>query len=275
MIFKFNIIPTFFYSFFFNIFSIFKYFLFKPNTLLIKNISINDSDNNFIDINKRNFLKLFDTNIDRPLKNSNIDSFFYSKNIYQESFNNNYTVIENKWKSKILFVNTPRGNIIMYYNPYKLGFSYFSDQFVPYNILNSVAMKYVLFFNCCDFFFDEFIRPDTDKNPLLSLLDEDKKIINNDEKNTIEKIKPLKSNTFIKLKSYNNKFSNNTDCNDKNIKQKERNRFINMGKICNFYFLQKPVKYNVLFPNFENNDLTNIHKEVFNYKDYKVLFANK
>ena len=81
----------------------------------------------------------------------------------------NLNYLEKKWKTRVLIEYTPRGNIIMYYNPYKMGFSYYCDSTgIPYPILNAVAMKFVIMFNCRDFFIDEcFIQNLKNECPLV------------------------------------------------------------------------------------------------------------
>ena len=93
--------------------------------------------------------------------NENIDAVFYSKSQWTELLKDENNYLEKKWRTKLLIENTPRGNIIMYYDAYKLGFAYYSDQTVPYPVLNAVAMKYVLTFFCRDFFMDEIVLPET------------------------------------------------------------------------------------------------------------------
>ena len=88
--------------------------------------------------------------------NSNIEDVFYDKKLFYAMLANGVNDIEKKWKTNVLCENTPRGNIFMYYDVYKHGFAYYSDQqTIPYCILNAVAMKYSIFFLCCDFFMDE------------------------------------------------------------------------------------------------------------------------
>ena len=106
---------------------------------------------------------------------------------------------------RVLIEATPRGNVIMFYNPYKLGFSYYSDSTgIPYPILNAVAMKYVTVFYCRNFFVDEHFIHTAKKggsfifdSPLLPILFSEPKPVVSDKK-------PL-SNTkgpFAKLKNY-------------------------------------------------------------------------
>lgn len=87
--------------------------------------------------------------------NTNIDPVFYLKDDFQEIMKEEMNYLERQWRTRILFETSPRGNIIMFYDVYKQGFSYYCDSTgIPYNILNAIAMKYVLTFYCRDFFVD-------------------------------------------------------------------------------------------------------------------------
>jgi len=257
----------------------------------------------FIEKRQKLFLKTFtDTNKDLLQWNLNINYVFYSKSQYQEMIKDTKNPLEQQWKTRILFENTPRGSVIMYYDPFKLGFSYYSDATIPYAILNAMAMKYVIHFRCRDFFIDEQVVPENTPLPILKLLQEDKHVNSNPEKN--EKPKEdetmkqrLRNAPFAKFKNYN-KISNKVQENQKKDenkgetkdekdttekkepeKPKERNRFISLGKTHNFKILQYvPKKKKVMAPFtttlasslFENSS---VQKEVFNYRDFKKMAA--
>jgi len=139
---------------------------------------------------------------------SNIDPAFYSKKELQEIMNNEHNYLENQWKTRILIDSTPRGNIIMFYDVYKQGFAYYSDQnSIPYTILNAVAMKYVLFFGCRDFFVDAYFLPKDYISPLAKIMfedEKDKKKDKKDKKDMDSNKKPIDINNgpFAKLKNY-------------------------------------------------------------------------
>jgi len=257
----------------------------------------------------------FSKSLEKSL-NSNIDSLFYSKQEFQNMILEESNSLEKQWRTRILFETTPRGNIIMYYDCYKLGFAYYSDtNGIPYNVLNSVAMKYVSLYNCHDFFMDNEIT--TKDSPLIKIhfeeskKDEVKTGENNgktDETSGSQKTKnelKIDNNApFAKFKNYNNVSSRvatsekNDIKTDKNIKivdksekldenqgsQKEynRNRFICLGKICNFQILQKEKK-NYKTNGFKSNLLNGVtseselQKKVLSYRDYKNMLrsANK
>jgi hypothetical protein len=160
---------------------------------------------------------------------------------------------EKQWKTKILFENTPRGNVIFTYDVYKMGFCYFSDQqAITYDILNAIAMKYVITFRCLDFFIDEKYHT----SPFLELYEKEhlketktqQRI--NQQNNTIKNT--LKSQN-IPLKTKTNKPS---EIPAPAAPMTIKNRFLYQGKIANFSFCQKiqkkrtankPTIYNELF----------------------------
>lgn len=204
--------------------------------------------------------------------NSNIEPLFYSKEEYTAFLKEEITPIELLWKSRILMESTPRGNIIMFYNTYKMGFSYYCDSNgIPYSILNMVAMRYVTIYKCLDFFVDnEFtVR----ESPLIKIhMDkprEKKEINDNDKKQNL-----IISNTnapFAKFKNYKksnqNQEQNQTKTKQENISNKEfqfhRNTFISMGKTSNFSILQTVDKKKKKIRKILFNENDTIYKDVF------------
>jgi DNA polymerase III alpha subunit len=210
-------------------------------------------------------------------------------------------IVEQRWKTRILYESTPRGNIAMYYDVYKQGFSYYSDQNgIPYPILNAAAMKYVMMFYCKDFFMDEKTMTqslsiedkngdDKDKNhisPLIKIyetdeIEEKEKERKEKEKKEQEKESQNEESTlknkdapFAKLKNY--KMTPNVN---KNTKKEEtnkvlfKNKFIYLGKMRNFSFLQKkPIVKNPLEVSSEYDGL--FSGEKMSYKDYKMKQIN-
>ena len=219
----------------------------KTNILLINNWFWNEqSENNntilseeqqFLENNKYKFLTYITS--ESTDKSSNIDSLFYKKSEFIEYMKSQNTDLEQIWKTRILIVNTPRGNITMYYDPYKLGFAYYSDQnVISYDILNTVAMKYVITYRCTEFFIDEFILPDDTKNPL--------RIYFVDEKKQIQSLVDIHPNTqdkynspFMKPKQNNQAHNNNNNNNQSHNQDKLRNKFIYLGNMRNFSPCQK------------------------------------
>ena len=180
------------------------HFLIKQILLLKPKIKhFIDTDLEYYNKKKDRFIYIFKDSFVKY--NLNIDPIFYIKVELDELMKNNSNYLERHWKSKVLIETTPRGNIIMFYNPYKLGFYYYSDSTgIPYPILNAVAMKYVTVFYCRDFFVDEHFVQNSKKNgllifdsPLLPILFTEPKslIINKKQSTNID-------GPFAKLKNY-------------------------------------------------------------------------
>jgi hypothetical protein len=143
----------------------------------------------------------------------NIDPLFYNKTDWTEILKKEDNFLEKKWRTKILYESTPRGNIVMYYDAYKLGFAYFSDQNMPYSVLNAVSMKYVITFCCRDLFMDEVVLADLSPSAILSKhkeATEQEKTNREKEKGPAHRNEFSVSNDanakspFAKFKSYNN-----------------------------------------------------------------------
>lgn len=278
--------------------------------------SIVEKNKEFVDENKEKFLKKVEKEKETIKSSSQIDPLFYDKKSYKNVM---MMVKENDcekmWKTRILIKTIPQGgNIIMYYDPYKLGFSYYCDQHMNYNILNSVAMNYVLTYHCYDFFFDECVTPEP--SPLLKLLEDDTPELTPSTGESTQVMKKveikdvLKNAPLAKLKNYNkpalsvamaatvnDKWGGvNTEKkekdkeNDKKAKEdekpKERNRFIYMGKVNNFCILKKQPKkasipivvtnsaYSALFGDSTAQTQTT-QTGVLNYRDFKNQFLSK
>ena len=229
---------------------------------LEKKESYLDLDAKYINPLKTRFLDLYDE--DRMGVNDNISDIFYDKEEYAKSMQEEQNSLEKIWRTRILFENTPRGNIIMFYDPYKMGFSFYCDQkVISYDILNAAAMKYVRFYRCRDFFLDESITPV--RSPLIELyFTEDKKPIKKEDKTAY--IRPTKH-----IKEKNEK----VEMNKPKEPEKMKNKFMYLGKIGNFNMLKSmPKKHKVLAkftsPLLDSIKLdSGINREKLTYKDFK------
>jgi hypothetical protein len=243
--------------------------------------TILDVTNNYMLKIKNKFLKEVTDKKKKDIYNKNIDAVFYLKRDFQSIILDDKNELEEKWKRRILIESTPRGNIIMFYNSYKQGFSYYSDiNSIPYALLNSVAMKYVLIYHCVDFFVDNEIMEDIFESPFIKIYyTEEKKEVKPEETNekrkeNLEFQRLLKNAPFIKYKK--KILQENLEFTTPTTIQKEyvRNRFICLGKTINFQFLKKVEKKQpaVRFDTEWTGKLdgeTNLQKEVMNYKNYK------
>jgi len=222
------------------IFSTYVYFkiLFTP---LNKNISYTKTPSEvYIEKYKKKFHRSYNDN----KYNQNIQSEFYNKEEYSKLIEQKDNSLEKSWKRRILMENTPQGNVIMFYDAYKLSFSYYSDNTIPYNILNAVAMKYVTTYFCRDFFIDKSFIPFNHSSPFLHVHEIDKK---KPTMSTSTKI-DVNKGPFAKFKNY----TKDVKKEEKNISKKVnevnevevvkdyiKNKFISLGKIYNYSMIEK------------------------------------
>jgi len=206
--------------------------------------------------------------------------------------------LEKIWKTRIIFENTPRGNVILFYDAYKQGFSYYCDQkTISYDLLNAAAMKYVSIYRCLHFFIDETIVPDKYKSPFIKLY------FTEETKNTLVH---KNTNTFAHMRNYGKENPNAKKPlpNKKNtlstmfLKQllpkekqnvsvlepepdKIKNKFMYLGKINNFKLLQSLPKKRKILAKFKSPLLENIkldsyvQRETMSFKDFKKLKPSK
>jgi hypothetical protein len=217
--------------------------------------------------------------------NKNIEKEFYNKETYKKIIMYSANILETCWKKRILFETTPRGNIIMYYDAYKLGFAYYSDSYnLPYILLNAVAMKYVMTFLCRDFFMDDGVTHNDQASQLIKIhADEPEKpndVKKNNMKKTLNKINTISKNFSVQTNKTNQKQLNQIS--EKSIEPVNiQNRFVYLGKIMNFKFIQTEPKINNALNGFGSkllDDLdseTKLQKKVMSYQDYKNLRNRK
>ena len=242
-----------------------------------KKINILTQQDEYIEKNTDLFLKKLN---EQDINNKNVEVEFYNEESYKKTVNDENNHLESKWKKRLLFEQTPRGYVIMYYDAFKMGFSYYSDtNSLPHKLLNAVAMKYCLTFCCFDFFIDQNIVPKEYESPLVKIHHIEKKKKKNTElKKGVEETD--NDSPFAKLKNYNKNKLNTSDSSDKKDKQEQTikniitNKFISLGKTRTFDPLFKPIKKNrsVHFTSdlLDNlNQETNLQKQVLSYKDYK------
>lgn len=176
----------------------------------------------------------------------------------------------------------------MFYDAYKMGFSYYSDQnTISYDILNAAAMKYVTIFRCRDFFIDETIRKTSSPFIELYLNDDTKKTIKSSDKSAFVKLQNYSKNIKIPSLSKDSMFSKIIS--KKGEKEKEntdepekmKNKFLYLGKICNFKITQTFPKKNKVLKKFsspllENIKLdSNVQRETMSYSDFKKSISKK
>jgi len=262
-------------------------------------ININRKEKNIIHFSpEEEFLVKAKTDFDKSYQdsshiekyNENIDPIFLDTEKYSDTTKVSNSELELAWRRRILFVNTPRGNVIMFYDSFKRGFSYYSDQHISYAFLNAVAMKYVIIYRCRDFFIDEQFLPEEFQSRILELFKkEDIETVSKKKEEGSGKI-DTKAGPFAKFKSYvkpsdpvssaavvKNKINlpKVVDIKPPIItKDLVKNKFIYLGKTMNWNILNKVSKKNQLIgskskllSDLENN--SDVQSRVFSYKDYK------
>ena len=194
--------------------------------------------------------------------NANIGADLYDYDARKTLFAEEKNDTERLWKTRILYEFTERGNILFYYNPYKLSFEYYSDvQIIPYKILQYVAKKYVTMNRCRDFYIDMVERP---QNKMIDVLrkEEDamksKKMKVNDITKLVDKDLANKENVFESLKEHRiaatapsgPKGPLTKPLKGQGTEPKEKplefaNKYVRLGKISEFNFTQKPPKKSI------------------------------
>jgi len=178
-----------------------QYKLFLWNIVLRKKppIERNIMDESYSYVNKesRKFLSKIihsDWNKNQD-KNKNISNLCYSDSLHEILETEKGKELEEEWKRRILLENTPRGNIVMYYDIYKRAFVYASDQNIPYPILNVCAMKYVIVFRCFDFFIDSTVLPKEMVSPFVKNIEDSEK-----KEKEVKEVKEIKEKKRKKRK---------------------------------------------------------------------------
>ena len=131
-----------------------------------------------------------------------------------------------------LLEHTPFGNVLMYYDPSKDTFVYYSDRVLTYGIVDTVARRYVLMHNCTILYFDVCSED--------SFQQENTVVVNGPT--------AISRKAFAKFKSYNTPKHEVVK-----YKNHKINRYTYGGKLANFMFLKK----------------TPTTQKVFSYADFK------
>jgi hypothetical protein len=245
-----------------------------------------DIDRKYIDPLKTKFAKTFESSINY---NENISPIFYDKKEYNEYMQTTNTELEKIWKTRIIFEHTPRGNIMMFYDAYKMGFSFYSDEkTISYDILNAAASKYVSMYRCRDFFIDESMTPVSSPFIKLYFVDEPKKQVNNAAKDTFARMKRENPNAKalppnvktinqngIPVAKPNEKKEQERKEQEKKEQEKMKNKFLYLGKMQNSQWTQSLPKKRKVLAKFTSPLLESIkmdagvQRETLSYKDFK------
>ena len=178
--------------------------------------------------------------------NSNIDPNLYDYDKRKTLFAEENNEAERLWRMRILYESTERGNVLFYFNTYKMSFEYYSDaQIVPYKILQYIAKKYVSINRCRDFYIDIVERPDNKMIDVLRKEDDalkSKKMKVNDT--------PIKAANTKPIVNKNEPNSNAPNSNAQVIEPAEKplqfaNKYVRLGKIGEFNIMQKKPKKSI------------------------------
>ncbi len=170
--------------------------------------------------------------------NSNINPVLYDYEKRKSLFLDETNPTETMWKSRIMIENTDHGNILMYYDCYKMSFAYYSDsQTISNKDLHYAALKYVVIYRCRDFFIDMDLHP---TNSMLNVLKTEDAILNKKTKSGPQK-------QF--------KVDNVFNVNKKNVPNRTpqtkpfTNKYKRIGKIYEFNIAQKAPDKKIAYAN--------------------------
>jgi hypothetical protein len=192
---------------------------------------------------------------------------------YEDKYLEKFKKLEDKYlnveklvslNNSFVFETTPNGRVIMSYHhdndPDLCHFYYYSNTIIPYKILDIVAQKYVITFDCKMLYVDISDELDNLKKKVIA---NHKKV--NDEFNIIkEKETATQHNKlFATFKKYNTTSANIQikEDNSKLVIKEKINKYINKGKITNFEFIKKVDKklvcknYSLKFSDFKKLNL--------------------
>ena len=180
---------------------------------------------------------------------------------YENKYYEDFKKLENKeltdedkdtLNKRILYEDTPGGEVIIYYNNDTETFYYWCDnKNIKYMILNSVVYKYAIEYNCKSVCVDynnelkciekEFEKQQKskseEKNKETNMNEDVNEDINenkNEDVNENEDVNDKEKNIFVKFKNYNNQ-QNVDPSNPKYLVTKSSNRFSYRGNIEEYY----------------------------------------
>lgn len=155
---------------------------------------------------------------------------------------------------KYIYEKTPNGYIIMNWNQDNNAFQYWSNNTIPYKILEVVARKYVLTFDCIELYIDKYYESQKKYNKLKNEIN--KNIELEKEKNA-NKNKDKKTNTDVFLTNKSEKKLKVAITNDDLVCEKA-NKYLKKGKINEFKFtIKKKAKIkNISFLDWETIKLS-------------------
>tara|TARA_Y100000389_G_scaffold151039_1_gene150716 strand:- start:1559 stop:2296 length:738 start_codon:yes stop_codon:yes gene_type:complete len=162
-------------------------------------------------------------------------------------------------KSNFICESTPNGTVFMRYDKDNNGFDYWcNDNQIEYKYLETVARKFIKFFNCKHLYVDR--EKDIQQQKLeLELKDISDNVSNKNEIVNDDDDDDDDDDVFVKPKPIVN--NNKKEKQDNIIIPRNSNKFIKKGKV-------NELTNNLLFP---NGKIVKEHKK-FSFSDYKKLF---
>lgn len=170
---------------------------------------------------------------------------------YEKKYYEDFKKLENKeltdedkdlLKKRILYEDTPDGEVIIYYNKDTESFYYWCDnKNIKYMFLNSVVYKYAIEYNCksvCVDYTSELkcIEKEYEKLQKSKSEEKNKETNTNEDVNENNDVNDKEKNVFVKFKNYSNQQNmNNNTCNSKYLVTKSSNRFSYRGNIKEYY----------------------------------------
>lgn len=177
--------------------------------------------------------------------NSNIDPNLYDYDKRKTLFAEENNEAERLWRMRILYESTERGNVLFYFNTYKMSFEYYSDaQIIPYKILQYIAKKYVSMNRCRDFYIDIVERPDNKMIDVLRKEDDALKSKKMKVNDTPIK-KPIKAANTKPIVNKNEPSSNAQVIEPAEKPLQFANKYVRLGKIGEFNIMQKKPKKSI------------------------------
>lgn len=136
------------------------------------------------------------------------------------------------WERRILIENVGDCNVFMKYDIERRAFVYYCDnRSLSYDVLNAVAMKFVLTYRCRDYFLDNTVKGYKNESPFLTYaITMGKPDVKKKEDSKFNDLSI--DSPFVKVKTGIKDDATKTECDT------VMNRFIYLGKFYNFSMLQ-------------------------------------
>lgn len=174
-------------------------------------------------------------------RNTTIKIKTKKNNRYETKYYDAFDLLENEeldehrlsnMKNNVLYENTPKGRVIIYYDKETESFHYYCDtKDIPYLYLETVARKYALVYDCKHIVVDIKNELKIAKDIKDGKCDKDETVV----------AKP-KNEVYASFKNYNKKSGEIANGNKKYILRKNANRYSYKGRTSDFSII-KPSEY--------------------------------